>query len=79
MFENRLPSYQLQTPFGIGTTFHEAVGLDKLDMIDALLARGANPNIIDASGESAIKKAKGNSRIIVAKRLRNQCAVAIEG
>ncbi|KAJ5503923.1 hypothetical protein N7463_006797 [Penicillium fimorum] len=61
MFENHLTAYDLQKPFGIGTPFREVVGLGKVDVIETLLARGADPAVQDIKGESAIDKAECNT------------------
>lgn len=78
MFENHPTSYQLQKPFGIGTPLHEAVELGKVDVVDALLARGADPAVRDARGESAIEKAERNGMSAIVDRLRNRDSVASE-
>lgn len=66
-------SYEMQKAFGIGTPLHEAAGLGKLDVVDVLLARGADPNVRDVTGELAIDRARRNNRMDVVERLRGLC------
>lgn len=71
MYENRPACYELQKPFGIGTPLHEAADMGRLDVVDVLLARGADPNIKDARGELAIERAERNNKVAVVERLRS--------
>lgn len=70
MFENHPPSYELQKPFGIGTPLHEAVELGNVDVVDALLTRGADPAVRDVRGESAIEKAERHGLSAIIGRLK---------
>ncbi|KXG53204.1 uncharacterized protein PGRI_002540 [Penicillium griseofulvum] len=78
MFENNPTSYDLQKPFGIGTRLHEAVELGKVDVVETLLARGADPAVRDARGESAVDKAERNGISAIVDRLRHRGSVASE-
>lgn len=78
MFENHPASYNLQKPFGIGTPLHEAVELDKVDVVEALLNRGADPAVRDARGESAIDKAERNGLSAIVDLFRSCASVTSE-
>lgn len=71
MFENHPASYNLKKPFGIGTPLHEAVELNKVDVVKALLNKGADPAIRDARGASAIDKAERNGLSAIVDLLRS--------
>lgn len=70
MYENCRQSYELQKAFGIGTPLHEAAGVGKLDIVVALLARGADPAVKDPRGETAFDRAERNNRTVVMECLR---------
>jgi ankyrin repeat protein len=77
MFENLLGmNYKERLEF---ENLHEAVGLDKVDVVEALLASGADPNIKDASEESAIEKAENNDRTASVELFCYEGSVAGEG
>lgn len=71
MFENDRASYELQKYFGIGTPLHEAVVIGRIDVIDALLARGTDPNVKDFHGKSAIEKAERDGKTNIVERLHS--------
>jgi ankyrin repeat protein len=66
MFQNDAPSYEMQKEFGIQTPLHEAVVLGKIDAVNTLLARGADPNVKAYNGQSSFETAKlyGNEDIL---------------
>ncbi len=70
MYQNRLDCYFHQMAFGTETPLHEAAGLGKLDMVESLLARGADPLIKDARGKLAIEQAESHGHTAVIKILR---------
>ena len=73
MFQNHPPSYDMQKDFGIGTPLHEAVALGKIDAINTLLARGADPNVKSYDGQSSFEMAKqyGKEDILELLRVAN--------
>ena len=66
MYQNRLDCYDQYTDFGIGTPLHEAAEEGKQDIVELLLAEGADPLIMDANGELAIDRAQraGHSAVV---------------
>ncbi|KZF22306.1 ankyrin [Xylona heveae TC161] len=70
MYENSPASYELQKPFGIGTPLHEAARLGKLDVVDLLLARGADPTRRDVRRQLPVDIAECYNNNEVAERLR---------
>ncbi|KAJ5654789.1 hypothetical protein N7490_001792 [Penicillium lividum] len=70
MFEDHSLSYEMQKDFGIGTPLHEAVAIGKIDVIKTLLARGADPNIKDSKGQSAVEKANQEGKTEILKVFR---------
>ena len=58
MYQDRLDCYDQLMFFGIGTPLHEAAEQGKLDMVELLLARGADPLIRDARRKLAIDRAR---------------------
>ena len=69
MYQDRLDCYDQFKYFGIGTPLHEAAEEGKLDMVELLIAEGADPLVRDASGELAIKRARRAGHNAVVKRL----------
>jgi ankyrin repeat protein len=70
MFQNHPPSYDMQKDFGIGTPLHEAVVLGKIDAVNTLLARGADPNVKAYDGRSSFETAKHYGKEDILERLR---------
>jgi ankyrin repeat protein len=70
MYQNHLHSYFYHRAFGIGTPLHNAAELGKLDLVDFLLGRGADPLIPDARGMLAVERAEQNGHTDVVERLR---------
>ena len=66
MYQNHPESYRQMQDFGIGTPLHEAAEEGKLDMVELLIAHGADPMIRDPKGELAIDKARraGQSEVV---------------
>lgn len=58
MYQDRPYCYGLQECIGIGTPLHEAASLGKLDMVEALVARGADPCILNSKGGLVIELAR---------------------
>lgn len=69
MYQNRLDCYEQLKYFGIGTPLHEAAEQGKQDVVELLLAEGADPLIKDAKGELAIERAQRAGRSAVVKQL----------
>ena len=44
--------------------------MGKLDIVDAFLARGADPTVKDPRGETAFDRAERNNRTVVMERFR---------
>lgn len=72
MYENHPQSYELQKAFGIATPLHEAAEMGKLDVVNALLAKGADRTVKDARGETALDRAERNHRTAVMDCLLSQ-------
>ncbi|KAL9103918.1 MAG: hypothetical protein Q9163_001066 [Psora crenata] len=66
MYQNRLDCYNQQKLFGIGTPLHEAAEDGKLDIVEILLSKGADPLIKDARGMLALERAQlaGHSVVV---------------
>ncbi|KAL9124008.1 MAG: hypothetical protein Q9217_006618 [Psora testacea] len=69
MYQDRLDCYDQFKYFGIGTPLHEAAEDGKIDIVELLLAEGADPLIKDAKGELAIERARRAGRSAVVKQL----------
>ncbi len=69
MYQNRLDCYDQFKYFGIGTPLHEAAEQGKQDVVELLLAEGADPLIKDAKGELAIERAQRAGHSAVVKQL----------
>lgn len=76
MFENHPISYNLKKPFRSGTPLHEAVGLGKVDVAQAVLARGAGSAVRDIREESTIDKAERKDMSVLVDCLRNRGSIA---
>jgi ankyrin repeat protein len=66
MYQNRLKDYFQLRAFGLGTPLHAAASEGKLDVVEHLLRRGADPLIKDARGKLAIERAerKGHNEVV---------------
>ena len=58
MFQNYPESYEQEKYSGLGTALHSAARIGKLDMVQALLAEGADPSIKNSMGQLAIELAE---------------------
>ena len=70
MYQNRLGCYYHQMAFGVGTPLHEAAEEGKLEMVELLLSRGADPLIKNARGRLAIERAERYGHTAIVERLR---------
>ncbi|KAF7131024.1 hypothetical protein CNMCM5793_003959 [Aspergillus hiratsukae] len=59
MYDNHPVSYEHQKPFGIGTPLHEAAAMGKMDVVDLLISRGADPSVRDARGRPLFTEQNG--------------------
>lgn len=71
MFENCAESYEQERYSGLGTPLHSAAKTGRLDMVELLLLKGADPLIKDSTGRLAIEGAEYHSLSEVAARLRS--------
>ncbi|KAF6217713.1 hypothetical protein HO133_006540 [Letharia lupina] len=62
MYQNQPYNYSLQEDFGIGTALHGAAEHGYLDVVELLLARGADPLAKDAKGKLPIERARREGR-----------------
>ena len=69
MYQDRLDCYDQFKYFGIGTPLHEAAEEGKLDVVELLLAHGADPLVRDAKGDLAIDRARRAGQSAVVKQL----------
>ncbi|KAL9594939.1 MAG: hypothetical protein Q9219_006745 [cf. Caloplaca sp. 3 TL-2023] len=70
MFENSPSSYEQERLSGLGTPLNSAAKIGRLDVVDFLLSRGADPLIKDSYGKLPIDKAKYYGWSDVIDRLR---------
>lgn len=70
MYQSHMHSYLFHRAVGVGTPLHEAAARGKLDVVDFLLERGADPLIPDARGKLAIERAERHGHTDVVERLR---------
>jgi len=66
MFQNCLESYEQEKYSGLGTPLHSAAEKGNLDMVQILLAKGADPLIKDSTGQLAIGLARyyGHDKVV---------------
>lgn len=76
MYQNRLTNYYQQRAFGLGTPLHRAAEIGKLDVVELLVRRGADPLIRDARGKLAVERAERNGHDEIAALLRPLSALA---
>lgn len=76
MYQNRLTNYYQQRAFGLGTPLHRAAEMGKLDVVELLVRRGADPLIRDARGKLAVERAERNGHDEIAALLRPLSAFA---
>ncbi len=69
MYQDRLDCYDQFKYFGIGTPLHEAGEEGKSDIVELLLAEGADPLVRDAKGDLAIDRARRAGQSAVVKQL----------
>ena len=69
MYQDRLDCYDQFRYFGIGTPLHEAAEEGKSDIVELLLAEGADPLVRDAKGDLAIDRARRAGQSAVVKKL----------
>lgn len=70
MFQKCLESYEQQKYFGLGTSLHSASENGALDLVKVLLAKGADPLILDSRGQRAVDVAEGFGFSAVPAHLR---------
>lgn len=58
MYQEDPASYYQQRAFSLGTPFHEAAKLGRLDICQILVAKGANVRIRDSRGETPLQRAE---------------------
>ena len=58
MYKNSLDSYEQERFSGLGTPLHSAAATGRLDIVDMLLSRGADPSIKNSWGKLAIEEAE---------------------
>lgn len=71
MYENRPDSYQQEELSGLGTPLHSAARKGDLDLVDLLLAKGADPSIKNSWGKLAVQEAEYYGWSEVTDRLRS--------
>ncbi|KAK0278436.1 hypothetical protein LTR35_009175 [Friedmanniomyces endolithicus] len=76
MYENDLKSYHMQKAFGLGTALHEAARLSRIDVIEVLAAKGANPLVEDSLGRTPLQVAELLENRAAAEVLRRISAMA---
>ncbi|KIX03847.1 uncharacterized protein Z518_07400 [Rhinocladiella mackenziei CBS 650.93] len=75
MYQNQMDSYRLQQAFGLGTPLHEAAQRGKLEVIRFLLEKGADPNITDSLGQTAVQRAEISQHPEVADFMRRTASI----
>ena len=78
MYQDQINSYQLQEAFGLGTPLHEAAQHGKLDVIQFLLAKGADPNIPDSLGQTVVQRAEFYKHPEVADLIRHSTSIPLQ-
>ena len=78
MFEDCVESYELEKYSGLGTPLHSAAETGRLDMVEMLLLKGADPLIKNSMGRLAIELAEYHGRSAVTARLRRQSELPVE-
>jgi ankyrin repeat protein len=73
MYQTRLACHEHQKALGIGSPLHGTAGLGRLDVVESLLAKGADPWIKDTRGQSTVESAERHGYTAVARRLRSAC------
>ena len=71
MFENSPDSYEQEELSGLGTPLFSAAATGRLDMVDMLLSRGADPSIKNSRGKLAVEEAEYHGWSEVTGRLRS--------
>lgn len=69
MYENSPDSYEQERFSGLGSALHSAAATGRLDMVNLLLSRGADPSIKNSRGKLAIEEAEYHGWSAVAARL----------
>ena len=69
MYQDHLDCYDQFKYFDIDTPLHEAVEEGKSDIVELLLAEGADPLVRDAKGDLAINRARRAGQSAVVKQL----------
>lgn len=66
MYQNHYFSWRLYYFMGLGTPLHRAAELGKIDVVRYLISKGADANIKDAMGQTALDRAAkcGHSHIV---------------
>lgn len=77
MYQDQPHSFGLQEWRSLGTPLHEAASADNLPMIEALIAKGADPNIRDSRGDTVIERADRMGHWAISDRLRNKASGSI--
>lgn len=70
MFQNCLDNYEQEKYSGLGTPLHSAARKGRLDIVEMLLAKGADPLVKDSRGKLAIELAEYYGFGLVVARLR---------
>ncbi|KAL9123548.1 MAG: hypothetical protein Q9217_007026 [Psora testacea] len=58
MYKHNIHSFELQKWRGLGTPLHEAVTVGSVEMVEAFIAKGADPGIRDSRGETTLDRAQ---------------------
>jgi len=70
MYENSPDSYELERFSGLGTPLHSAAASGRLDVVNMLLSRGADPSIKNSRGKLVVEEAEYYGWSEVVDRLR---------
>ena len=70
MYQNRPDCYSFWSCVANGTALHHAAVVGKLDMVETLLAKGADPLIKDSRARLAIDRTRFHGHAGVVERLR---------
>ena len=68
-YQDDLSSFCQRRFFGLGTPLHAAAEYGRVDVVEFLLSRGADPTIVSTRGKTAIDEARNHGHPQVVERL----------
>ncbi len=78
MYQNHVNNYHEQAAFGLGTPLHKGAELGRVDVVEFLLSKGADPSIKDSKGRTAFELAEHHGHVKVLQRLRRARDINVE-